>query len=325
LLLKNMSQTLKLANYPAANIVEESELNADAAVGLALTLKDNQGFLSGDFIVIGQRGSETAELRVVDTPNSNLTGLTITAATKLAHSRFDQVTKLFGNKMKIYRAANSDGTQPADGSFSVVDTIDIDPDQTSTEYTDSSGSSSYWYKRTFYNATTLSETPLAAAIAYRGGEVYYATPEDVRRKAGLENNKWISDEKVIEKIRAAMAVIDGTLTGLYTVPFTAPFQPIINEITQLLAAGYLLTQEATNSTSRAQGEALIAQATNQQNTGWLDKLNTRDIKMVGLNGSVESSSTNGTGYNGWPNATTATAPANQGGQAPRGFRVSDRY
>ncbi len=324
-----MSQTLRLNNFNAANIVEESQLNADAAIGTALTLKDNQGFLAADFILIGQRGGENSELRTVDAPNSNLTGLTITAATKLPHSRFDQVTKLFGSKMKVYRAANVDGSQPADASFSVIDTIDIDPDQMSTEYTDDDGSAAYWYKRTFYNPTTALETPLADAIAYRGGEdnnLYYANTDEVREKAGLQNNKWITNEKVIEKILAAQSVINATLTGLYTVPFTSPINPLINEITQLLAAGYLLTQESTNANTRAKGQALIDSATNDKGTGWLDKLDKRELKLTGMTGADESSSATGTGgYSGWPNDSTGTNPLDVHNGAPRAFTTQSRY
>ena len=319
-----MSQTLNLSNYPVANVVEETELNADAAAGTALTLKDNQGFLSGDFILIGDRGSETAELRTVDTPNSNLTDLTITAATKLAHNRFDQVTKLFGNKMRIYRAANADGTIPASASFTLYATIDIDPDQVSTRYTDTDGSSDYWYKRVFYNPTTLVETPLAEANAYRGAQYpAYATIEEIRSKAGLMNARYITDEIVDEKRRAAQSVIDATLLGLYTVPFTTPVNPLIKEITQLLAAGYLLTQEATSGGLRAQGQALIDQATNDKGTGLLDKLDQRLLKLTGIAGGDESTPDAG-GYNGYPNADTATNPPEEGGGA-RMFRVSDRY
>lgn len=320
-----MGQLLKLANYPAANIVEETQLDADMAAGTSLTLKDNQGFASGNFVLIGQRGSEVAELRTVDTVNANLVGLTITAATKLSHDRFDQLTKLFGNKMKIYRAANVDGSIPSDASFGAVyATIDIDPDQTSTEYTDATGSTSYWYKRTFYNPTSLAETPIAEATAYRGFEnMLYATPEQVRRKAGMKDNKWISDETIIEKIRAAMSVIDGTLTGLYTVPFSIPTNQIINEITQLLAAGYLLTQESTNRAIKERGEALIAQATNKDGNGWLDKLNKKEVKMVGITGDVQASTDSGQ-YNGWPLEATATADSTEGG-GERMFRVSTRY
>jgi hypothetical protein len=323
-----MTKTLILNNFPEANIGETSELNADAAVDATeLILKDNQGFTVGDFIIIGGLGTETAELRTVGEPNSDLTGLTITEALKLHHDRFDQVTKIFGESMKIYRAISSDGSIPSDedfgGAYSIVS---IDTDQMSTRFTDTSGDAdnkNMWYKRTFYNSVTQQETPLAEAVAYRGTDATsYATTEQIRIKAGLQHNRWLTDEKVLEKIRVAQSVIDGTLTGLYAVPFTAPVNQIINEIAQLLAAGYLL-QGLDSAAMRAQGDALIAQATNKDGTGWLDKLNKKELKMTGLAGETQTVVDAG-GFNAWPNADTArTAPEYGGGQ--RKFRVSDRY
>jgi hypothetical protein len=139
----------------------------------------------------------------------------------------------------------------------------------------------------------------------------------------LQGNRYITDEKIHEKRRVAQSVIDGTLTGLYPVPFTPPVNQIINEITQLLAAGYLLTQESNTAAARAQGEALIAQATNKDGTGWLDKLNTKAIKITGLLGDPQTIADAG-GFNAWPNSSTASAAPTQGG-GERKFRVSDRY
>lgn len=320
-----MSQTLKLNNFAEENIVETTELNADSAVAAtSLTLKDNQGFASGDFVIIGDLGSEESELRTVDAVNSDLIGLTITAALKLAHNRFDQVTKLFGNQMKIYRASNVNGSQPADADFTEYATISIDPDQMSTRYTDASGSDDYWYKRVFYNPTTTTSTPLELAKAYRGQQYpEYASAEEIRNKAGLGGNRYITDEKVHEKRRAAQDVINGALTGLYVVPFTSPINPLINEITQLLAAGYLLTSEATNADTRAEGQAFIDQVTNKDGTGWLDKLNKRELKLTGLQGD-DSTTPTASGYTAWPTGQTATTPDEQGG-GERKFRDTDRY
>lgn len=320
-----MPQTLNLNNFSDANIVETSELNADAVVGaLSLTLKGTQGFLAADYLLIGQRGSETAELRIAGTPNADLITLPITVATKFAHNRFDQITKLFGNKQRIYRAANVNGSIPAAASFALVDTIDIDIDQMSTRWTDATGDENYWYKRTYYNSTSLGETPIGEAVAYRGSQYpAYATIEEIRDKAGLSGNRWITDEKIDEKRRAAQAIIDARLTGLYTVPFTVPVNPLIKEITQLLAAGYLLTQEATSASARAQGQALIDQATNDKGTGLLDRIDTKELKLTGMTGSPETVTDAG-GFNAWPNGTTAEAEPEVGGGA-RMFRVSDRY
>ena len=321
-----MSAKIRINNFSNANIVETTEFNADAAIGaLTLTLKATQGLLSGNYLILGTRGAESAEMRIAGVPNADGVTLPITVATQIAHSRFDQLTKLFGNKLRIYRAANVDGTIPLDASFAVLTTIDIDPDQAFTDHTDADGGSGFWYKSTFYNSTTLAETPLAEAQAARGGGFgNYASVEEIRNKAGLDGNRWITDAKIDEKRKAAQSVIDSTLTGLYTTPFTTPVNPLINEITQLLAAGYLLTSEATNASSRLEGQAMLDQASNSNGTGLLDKLNKKELKLTGLTGDPETVPDAG-GYDAWPNASTEDADANVGGQAPRSFRISDRY
>lgn len=324
-----MSKTLALNNFSDANIVETTELDADALKTVSsLVLKDNQGFSAGDVILIGQRGSETAELRTVDTVDSNLINLTITEALSLNHSRFDQVTKLFGSEMKIYRAI-TDGSFPTGADFGAAySVIPIDPDQMSTRFTDASGDADnphIWYKRTFHNQTTDQETPLSEAIAYKGAESSeYATVEEIRSKAGLQGNRWITDEKIQEKRRTAQAVIDGTLTGLYSVPFTPPVNQLINEITQMLAAGYILLQESTSAAARSQGQALVDQVTNKDRTGWLDKLDKKELKMVGLQGETQTAAETG-GVTGWPNDSTGTDRNDPRNGAPRAFTTQDRY
>lgn len=320
-----MSFTLNLRNFPEANTVEKTNLSADiAAAATAISFKNTQGFVADDYLIIGTLGSEKAELRQLTSVNADQVQAVLTAAVKFAHDKFDDVTKIYGNQMKIYRASNVDGSIPADGSFTALTTIDIDPDQVSTRYEDTSGSSDYWYKRTFYNETSTDESPLAEASAYRGGDYpEYASLEDIREKAGLQNNRWISAKKIDDKRRAAQSIIDARLTGLYTVPFTPPVNQLINEITQLYAAGLLLTSEATTAAARAQGQALIDEVTNNDGTGLLDRIDKKELKLVGLTGDDQTAAA-ATGFSAWPNADTATETAENGG-AERGFRISDRY
>lgn len=320
-----MSYTLNLRSFPELNIIEESELSADiAASSTGLSLKNNQGLSADDYLILGTIGSEKAELVSVSSVDSDQVQVTLSAGVKFAHDKFDRVTKLYGNQMKIYRASNVDGSIPANGSFSVLATIDIDPDQISTKYEDTSGSSDYWYKRTFYNEANDTETPIAEATAYRGSAYpEYCTIEQIKDKAGLKNNRWIPTERIDEKRRAAQSMIDARLTGTYTVPFTPPINQLINEITQSYAAGLLLLSEATTRAGRERGQELMDSVTNNEGTGTLDRLDKRELKLVGLIGNDETTP-NSTGYSGYPNSNTATNPPEEGGGA-RMFRVSDRY
>jgi len=322
-----MSQTLTVVNYPAKNILEITTLTADANSGQAvLSVENNQNFSTNKHAVIGRIGSETLEKIQVLSITATTT-ITATANLATTHQKFDTVTRLFGNKIRIYRAPNVDDSIPADGSFTLLDTVDIDFDDQQTRYTDPDGSSDYWYKSTFYDSVGTTETAIGDSTAVRGGGYgNYASLESIRSTAGFANNRFITDAKIDEKRQAAQNLINATLTGIYTIPFTNPINPLIAEITRKLAAGYLLSQEATNAAMRAQGEALIAEVTNSKGTGTLDKLDKKELKLVGIigsDGTDSSSSSTGT-VTGFPDGTTADADASVGG-APRQFRMSDRY
>lgn len=257
-----MSQLLRPTNFDAINLAEKTELSAD----VASSQKDAgvisaQGIVADDFFVIGNLGAELSELSQLDTKSGNT--LTAVANYANAHKRGDELTKLFGDKIRLYRAANVDGSAPADGSFSLVTTIDIDVDQQYSEYTDPTGGDDYWYKKTYYNSQSTSETQIADSIAIRGGNYgYYVTAEEVQNEAGLKNNRWIPSSIYQEKLQFAQSEVNGSLKiGGYTLPLTT-IPKIVKNATLLLAAGYVLVKDygVSSSGTTKDGEAKIQQA-----------------------------------------------------------------
>lgn len=317
-----MSVTLKLDNYPSLNVKETSKLSVDAnPTATSLTLLNNNNIALNDPMLIGSPGSETAEIRMVQ----SATGATIvvTDALTLAHRAFDPVTTLIGNQLKVYRAANVDGTQPADGSFAVFSgsTVAIDPDQISTTFTDQAGSSAYWYKYTFVNSVTLTETSLADSLAVRGGGyAVYCSVDDIRQQASLTNNKWISDAAVSEKRTIAQAEIDAALVGLYVVPFVAPINALIANITAMLAAGLLLTDSyGQNTTGTSQnGKQKLTDA-----RALLLRVSTKDLILTNVLG-VGTAQDDANTVQSWPNNSTADADESQSG-GDHLFRISHRF
>src|SRR5205823_11725638 len=71
--------------------LEHAQLNADASAGssVALTVLNNDSIVANDYIVIGQEGSETAELQQV----SSVTGsTTVTVGTlKFSHKQNEPI------------------------------------------------------------------------------------------------------------------------------------------------------------------------------------------------------------------------------------------
>lgn len=257
-----MPEVLRPTNFDSINILEQTELSADVAAGQKVAnVLNAQGFTDDDFYVIGKLAGELSELAQLDSKSGN--ALTAVANYGQAHKKGDAVVKLFANKIRIYRAANVDGSVPDDDDFSVIATIDIEVDQNYTEYTDTSGGSGYWYKKTFYNSASTSETEISEAVAVRGGNYgYYATWEEVRGEAGLDTNKWIPASVYQDKLKKAQSEVNSSLRiGGYTLPLATIPEMVIHAVV-LLAAGYVLTRDygPENAGTSKDGERKIKQA-----------------------------------------------------------------
>jgi hypothetical protein len=314
-----MSQTIKVSNFSPNNVVERSKLAADVAIGAStISVEYADNIANGNYIYIGRLGSELGELRTVSgAPSGQVVSLS--AVTSKLHTRYDDISTLFGNSIRVYRAANVDGTQPSDGSFSLLSTVTIDYDQLETSYTDASGGSGYWYKFTYFNSTSTAETNIADSFAVRGGQVSYCTLEDVRREAGFLSNYNILDNTVDLKRRAAQQLLNGTLDGLYTLPFTEPISPYVRDLTARIG-GAMLAMEQYDQFSNAY---TTAKAKYDLAIGELDDLKSKKTLVTDANGSSLALSS-AAAMQMWPNATTADTDGDQGG-GERLFRISDVF
>lgn len=235
-----MPTTLQIPSFAPSNIKERTSLSADHVSGTDLTVESTQGFSPDDIIYVGQLSREGCERADVASLTEQDT-LTLNSALQTPHSRLDAVTSVVGDRIKIYRAANVNGSVPADGTFSELAIRTIDPDQLSTYYTDSSGSSAYWYRYTYYNPTTGVETSLLDSEPVRGDDFgHYASVSEIRHEAGFDGSVNLSDNAVDAQRRIAEAEINSTLRSAYTVPFVKPPPQRIRYLTIQLAAGLLM-------------------------------------------------------------------------------------
>ena len=221
---------------------EKFEIASDADSGQKdVIFKNVAGAVVADYIVLGRRGSETAEIAKV----ASISGQTITFTENLsfAHKEYDEATKILYNQRKFYRKDTGESSYThLSGEGSPVD-IDIDnPDGTYLE--DSTGVATSIYKATYYNATTLSETLKADSDAQTAGDSgRYTSLYKIKREAGLKDNQFIEDDLIYNYRAEAESLVNGILAGVYSVPFTSNISKLITYITTLLGAGYLLSQE----------------------------------------------------------------------------------
>ncbi len=317
-----MAQTLSIDNYTSLNLLESTQLDADAAASASsLIVRNNQDFAINDFIVLGSLGTERCEKLTV----LSVTGSTTIAplvATKFAHLRFDALQKLFGDKIKVYTAPNVDGSVPADSAFTtLLTTLTIDIDNQYTNYTDNGGSSAFWYKYSYFNSISSAETSVAATVAVRGGNLgQYCSIDDIRDEAGMKGNTYITDVTIDKYRQEAQDEINGTLAGLYTIPFIAPINNNIEQAAKLIAAGLLLKKDygVMVSSGNKDGQNKV-----DEGRKLLQRINTKDIILLDVLGR-DLLVPNAGGVTSWPNNTTDAADANAGGGG-RLFRISNRY
>jgi hypothetical protein len=259
-----MALTLNIENFSRNNLGERAKVARDAAKGISTFIIDNaQGITPDSFILLGAIGgsmSRIYQVQAVDGEN-----ITLTEGLHAPLSRGTEITRLFGNKIKVYSAPFLPGVIPQTSDFTPLPDglIDLDPDQLSTEYTDQNGSELFWYRYTYRNSVTDGETPLSDSQAVRDNRTAnYATLEDIRGEAGFDGNSYITDFMVDRKRQAAQAEINGALTGKYVVPFVQPVSPIVSDLTIRLAAGLLMLDEfgKYDSSDKSRAEAKLKMA-----------------------------------------------------------------
>jgi len=222
---------------------EKTSFNAEEAVAqTVLSCENASGFSVGDYVVLDTIGSELAEIRKISEIASDLSTITMTAATNFKHAKDAPITLIRYNKRKFYRSTSETGTYihlSSEGS-----PIDIQVDKPEgTEFEDTTGEISSWYKATYWNETSGEETSVDSAIATKAGDAEeYTSIFKIKSEAGFIENDYITTEIVGRYRDEAQAQIDGTIVMAYSLPFST-IPKLITHISTLLSAGLLLQKE----------------------------------------------------------------------------------
>lgn len=276
---------------------ERTFLDADATPGsnVSLTLQNNDGLSQYSYIVIGHEGSELCELEQVNA--SVVAGTVVQVATlKFAHKKGEPVIRYRFNKRKFYGSTTVDGTYTeltSDGSPVAIQ-VD-DPQGTAIEYT---GSTYTYFKATYYNSQTTTESDIAESLASEADESNrYASLYAIRKHAGLYDNPFYSDFRLEMKRKQAENEIDSMIYAKYSLPLSE-VPAIISYVCELLAAGYIDFEEFG-----AEGEGVK----------WLAEARAilKDIKngtriLIGSDGVEESRRENVGRVAGYPDDTAPT-------------------
>lgn len=244
-----LGELFRVPNFPDLNLQDTTVLTADAnSAQDEIKVIGVEGMAVADLGLIGAPGFLAGEIHKIDT----ITADTIKFVDDLinSHRRTEPFTIVFGDRIRCYRALNINGYPPIDASFVLLSTTDIDQDSPITLIKDNAGSSLYWYKFTYYNSVSTVETPLTNSLPVRGGGFgHYVSGEDIRREAGLMNNQQIADTQIAARRDHAESEVNGVLRASgYALPLRDGqgdyYTPgVIENISRLLAAGYVLIQD----------------------------------------------------------------------------------
>lgn len=223
-------------------IIERTRLAADVVAGsdVTLELENNDGMADNTFLAIGEMGSELCELQQINATVSGDTDVQV-ATLKFSHSKGEPVVVLRYNQRKFYGATSATGTFTELTSEGSPKDIQVDdPNGTLLEY---AGDVYTYFKSTYYNSETAEETDVDDAEAVLGDEsLRYATIYAIRKHAGLQGNAFYSDFRIETKRKQAESEINSVLYAKYVLPLTE-VPPLIGQICELLAAGYIHFEE----------------------------------------------------------------------------------
>jgi len=218
---------------------ELTYLDGNVSAGATSIVVENaQGFNADDYIVIERLGTEKAELKKIASINEQT--ITLSSALSFAHKDGIQIQKIYFNQRKFYSSSSKDGTYTLISGG--TKDIEVDrPDGTFFEHAE--GTSSTWYKATYYNETTGAETSLDDAVPCQGSQSnHYTSIYAIRRQAGFEEAYGIPDEVIADYRDEAENEFESRIATAYSTPLSSK-PKIGRQIVNLLAAGNLLMKE----------------------------------------------------------------------------------
>ena len=136
---------------PDTSDLEKTYLSDFAGTGeTVLKVKNNDRFIVGRRILIGQMSGEKSELGTVSAINSNKLAITLSPGLLFDHNADTSIFLLTYDKVRFYRRA----TQVSAPSLQVTVDIDVDNIDGITRWDDTSSTTANWYQYSWYNSIT---------------------------------------------------------------------------------------------------------------------------------------------------------------------------
>jgi len=251
----------------------------------SLDVQNAGNFKANQFIVLGTIGSETAEIKRIESISVNLKKIVLIGGATFNHKKGEPLQEIMFDQRKFYRSDAKDGDYIHLSFEGSPINIQVDVPE-GTRFEDSSGTDEHYYKATYFNSYSSTETSLDDALPSKARDVeYYTSIYKIRSEAGLVENSYITSDLIHGYRVEAEAQIDGAIANMYQLPLTSPSK-MIQHIATLLAAGHLLAKEygmeADIEISKS-GQRKIERAEQL-----LEKIANGDLLLVGEEGQILS-------------------------------------
>lgn len=170
-----------------------------AAVTLTVKAVDNNTWSDNDWVLVGEIGTQNAEILQINGAVTDGTSLTVDNAgaggARFAHSVDEPVYRLDFNRIRFFRSATEDGAK------TTLATIDLQPENFETRYDDQVNTSGYGFAA-FVNSQTTAQSPYSAAIPYTGQSAASLASmiKKVRTLTDEQDDDFITDSQIKEAI-----------------------------------------------------------------------------------------------------------------------------
>lgn len=147
------------ANTEFSYLLNNETSGVAAATGVVVI--NSNIFAANDFVLLGEWGSETAEILKINTVTASTHTVKFTAATIFAHSESTRITVIKYDQVNFYRTT----TATFSSSSSLSGYVNIQPDDFTTNYHDLTNDTGFgWYR--FYNSHLATHSGPSNAIPY---------------------------------------------------------------------------------------------------------------------------------------------------------------
>ena len=213
---------------------------------------------------------------------TNSTTLTI-GALSFAHSIDDPIRKTPYNQIRFYSSSSETGTY----SLLAAENIEWDNKTRETLYNHTDGTTSTWYKFTYYNSTSTNETAVADSIAVQGGYALYCTVKEVLDSLNISQDDTYAPRtsQLLLMIASRTKQFDNATNSTFitrSIGSTSDYQYVDgkgeNQLTYFLGKAPIVTLTELSVTTTATGSAAswTAMTSGRDN----DYMLTKDLGMI---------------------------------------------